>query len=67
MQDKRVPSLSWDPLEKAMASYSSILAWKIQNRGAWRATEVPRGLEYVGSQRVRPTEHGHEHIVVKYT
>ena len=28
-----------DPLEKSMATHSSILAWRIpMNRGAWRAT-----------------------------
>ena len=33
-------SLSWkDPLEKGMATHSSILAWRIPlDRGAWRAT-----------------------------
>ena len=36
-----------DPLDKGMATHSSILAWKIP----W--TEVPRGLQSVGSQRVR--------------
>ena len=36
-----------DPLEKEMATRSSILAWKIP----W--TEEPGGLQSVGSQRVR--------------
>ena len=36
-----------DPLEKGMATYSSILAWRIP----W--TEEPDGLQSVGSQRVR--------------
>ena len=35
-----------DPLEQEMATYSSILAWKIP----W--TEEPGGLQSVGSQRV---------------
>ena len=35
-----------DPLEKEMATHSSILAWKI----SW--TEKPGGLQSVGSQRV---------------
>ena len=35
-----------DPLEKGMATYSSILAWRI----AW--TEEPGGLQPVRSQRV---------------
>ena len=47
MQDTQVQSLSpEDPLEKEMATYSSILAWKIP----W--TEEPDGLQSLGSQRV---------------
>ena len=40
MQATQVRSLGWeDPLEKEMATYSSILAWRIpMDRGAWRAT-----------------------------
>ena len=40
MQDTWVPSLRWeDPLEKGMATHSSILAWEIpMDRGAWQAT-----------------------------
>ena len=42
----QVPSLGQeDPLEKETATYSSILAWKIQ----W--TEEPGGLRSTGSQR----------------
>ena len=37
-----------DPLEKEMATHSSILTWRI----SW--TEVPGGLQFMGSQRVRP-------------
>ena len=53
---KRLPTMreSWvqslgqeDPLEKEMATHSSILAWKI----LW--TEGPGGLQFMGSQRVR--------------
>ena len=41
-------SLGWeDPLEKEMATHSSILVWKI----SW--TEEPGGLQSMGSQRVR--------------
>ncbi len=36
-----------DPLEKEMATHSSILAWRIP----W--TEEPGGLQSMGSQRVR--------------
>ena len=47
MQETRVRSLGWeDPLEKEMATHSSILAWKIP----W--TEEPGGLQSMGSQRV---------------
>ena len=43
-----VRSLGWeDPLEKKMATYSSILAWKIP----WM--EEPGGLQSIGSQRAR--------------
>ena len=43
----RVQSLGWeDPLEKEMATHSSIPAWKI----LW--TEEPGGLQPMGSQRV---------------
>ena len=40
MWETWVRSLGWeDPLEGAMATYSSILAWRIpMDRGAWRAT-----------------------------
>ena len=47
VQETRVQSLgSEDPLEKEMATPSSILAWKI----SW--TEEPGGLQSMGSQRV---------------
>jgi len=47
MQETRVQSLSReDPLEKEMATYSSILAWVIP----W--TEEPGGLYSMGLQRV---------------
>ena len=46
-QETLVRSLSCqDPLEKEMATYSSILAWKI----SW--TQEPGGLQSMGSQRV---------------
>ena len=48
VQETWVPSLNReDPLEKEMATYSSILAWRI----AW--TEEPGGLQSMGLQRVR--------------
>ena len=48
MQENRVQSLGQeDPLEKGMATHSSILAWRIPY------TEGPGGLQSMGSQRVR--------------
>ena len=48
MQETQVQSLSWDdPLEKGMATHSSILAWRIP----W--TEELGRLQSIGSQRVR--------------
>ena len=47
MRETRVRSLGWeDPLEKEMATHSSILAWKIP----W--TEEPGRLQSMGLQRV---------------
>ena len=41
-------TLDWeDPMEKGMATYSSILAWKVPQ------TEDLGGLQPMGSQRVR--------------
>ena len=48
MQETRGLSLGWeDPLEKEMATHSSILAWEIP----W--TQEPGRLQFMGSQRVR--------------
>ena len=48
MLETWVQSLGWeDPLEKEMATHSSILAWKIP----W--AEEPGGLQSMGLQRVR--------------
>ena len=47
MQETWVQSLAWeDFLEKGMATYSSILAWRVP----W--TEEPGGLQSMGSKRV---------------
>ena len=41
MQETRVQSLGWeDPLEKGMATHSSILAWSIPWMEAWEAHGV---------------------------
>ena len=45
MQETPVQFLGWDdPLEKGLATHSSILAWRIP----W--TEEPGGLQSMGSQ-----------------
>jgi len=47
VQETQDQSLGWeDPLEKEMATHSSILAWKISR------TEEPSGLQSMGSQRI---------------
>ena len=47
MQETWVRSLGWeDPLEKEMATHSSVLAWRIPGTGE------PGGLPSVGSYRV---------------
>ena len=54
MWETRVWSLGGeDPLEKEMATHSSILAWRIP----W--TEEPGGLQFMGSQRSDTTERLH--------
>ena len=51
MQETWVQSLSWeDPLEKGMATHSSILAWEIP----W--TEKPGGLKSMGHKELDMTE-----------
>ena len=48
MQETRLQSLGQEgPLEKGLATHSSILAWRIP----W--TEGPGGLQSMGSQRLR--------------
>ena len=57
MRETWVPSLGWeDPLEKEMATHSSILAWRFP----W--TEEPGGLQPMGSQRIGHTERLHFHF-----
>ena len=53
------PSLGRSP-EKGMATYSSILAWRIP----W--TEEPGGLQFTGSQRLRhdSSDRAHTHSTV---
>ena len=47
IQETQVQSLGWeDPLEKGMATYYNILAW----RTLW--TKEPGGLQSMGLQRV---------------
>ena len=48
VQETCIQSLGWeDPLEKGMATHSSILVWRIP----W--TEDPGGLQSMGLQKVR--------------
>ena len=48
MWETQVQFLDWkDPLEKGIATHSSILAWRIP----W--TEGPVGLQFLGLQKVR--------------
>ena len=47
-----------DPLEKEMATHSSILAWRIP----WM--EEPGRLQYMGSQKVGLTERLHFHFLL---
>ena len=48
VQETCIQSLGWeDPLEKRMATHSSIVAWRIP----W--TEEPGKLQSMGSQRIR--------------
>ena len=59
IQEILVQSLGWeDPLEKEMATYSSILAWRI----TW--TEEPGGLQ---SQRVGHNWATNTHAIYKHT
>ena len=52
MQETQVQFLGGeDPFKEAMATHSSILAWKIP----W--TEEPGGLKSMGSEESDPTEH----------
>ena len=51
MRETQVQSMGWeDPLEKGMATHSSILAWTIP----W--TEEPGGLQFMWLQRVGHNE-----------
>ena len=54
MRETQVQSLGWeDPLEKEMATHSSILAWRIP----WM--EEPGGLQSTGSKESDTTERLH--------
>ena len=54
MQETQVQSLDWeDPLEKEMATHSSILAWRIP----W--TEEPGELQSMGCKELGKAEHTH--------
>ena len=61
MWETWVQSLGWeDPLEKGMATHSSIFAWRIPvDRGAWRATVHGSCKE---SDTTKMTEHTHTEL-----
>ena len=57
VQETQVRSLGQeDPLEKGMATHSSILAWRIP------LTEEPGGLQRVGHQYVNNSPWGHKEL-----
>ena len=62
VQKTRVRFLGWeDPLEKEMATYSSILAWRISQ------IEEPGRLQSMGSQEsdtIQQLNHHHHHTAV---
>ena len=59
MQETQARSLDWeDPLEKEMATHSSILFWEIPR------TEEPGGLNSMGSQRVGYNLEANQHYPV---
>ena len=63
MQETQVQALGWeDPLEKEMATHSSILAWEIP----W--TEEPGGLQSMGvtkSQTQLSDYHTHKRVAAE--
>ena len=55
----QVRSLGWeDPLEKEIATRSSILAWKVPQ------TEQPGELQSMGHKKLGVTEHGRSYIFI---
>ena len=75
MQETLVLPLGWeDPLEKEMATHSSILAWRIPWTGVWRATV--HGVTRVGHDLAtksppppppRQYTNGQSHMVISYS
>ena len=63
MWETWVRPLGWeDPLEKGMATHSSILAWKIpMDRGAWRAT-VHGGRKELDTTEQLSTAHSDKYM-----
>ena len=61
MQETQVQSLGWEsPLEKEMATHSSILAWRFP----W--TEELCGLQSLGLQRIRYDFHFYPLVWVRF-
>ena len=58
--ETQVQSLSWkDPLEKELATHSSIRAWKISQ------IEKPGGLQSMGSQESDMTLQLNHHVILR--
>ena len=62
VQETQVWSLSWDdPLEREIATHSTILAWK----SPW--AEEPGRLECIGSHRLDTAEQLNTYVIEKWT
>ena len=69
MQEMRVQPLGWeDPLEKEMASYSSILAWEILwTEGAWQAIVPAVAKELDATEPLNDNKMSLLAIMIKHT
>ena len=71
VQETRVQSLNWeDPLEKKMATHSSILAWRIplaEEPGGPQFMELPRvGRDRATNTHTRKEKEGGREIYLKW-
>ena len=66
MQETRIQSLGWeDPLEEGMATHSGILAWRITERGAWKATVHSMAKSQIQVKQLNTHTHTHTHTRIK--